>query len=566
MGAIPETPTLFFYAGGEDVRYLELLLSAGVKRFVLNYGTLVKLGDKRVEHMFMRIHANGGEFLVDPAIGTLVKDVMDIDENPISRSTFARIGEYADKYVAWVKKWRDYVDYALNLDFDPVFIRPRNFAYDDIPVEQADGALTKPRHDLIKVWDEQLIDTGVKIIKVWHQWRDLKEVDMLRDFHSIALRNINNKATLRLLMNQAAMLEVKIHAIGMNRTEWLERMGFHAANNASWLSGKMYGATYVFDGRNLIAYHKHQQTDCRKRHADHFKRLGYSVEKVQANDVMEVCKVNLRAWVDFEKHLQKTSVGAIIAPPKPPELAPMFDAEDAVWDDTIPEDITPGLDENEEVVSQPVKTNNDGGFQQTVDMPEPTTLDGFLSPISDSETQPVSAEPRTEAVSLPTHKQQMMKGNDNAVRNPTGMSSLLSAVPMQCDGCFAARQCPKFKAGATCAYRKEFESIDTRDVFATLDAMQDLAAAQKSRLMRALMYENVANGGMISKDVGAEIDRMTKLLEVIGRLRKEVSTITVGINKNGIFAQIFGPGVIDPKIIEPSEEAEEAFIDVELDE
>lgn len=572
------SPTLFYYVGAEDARWMDMLIQHGVKRVVLNYGLMKNQSHAKIQHLLTKLRGNGVETLLDPAIGPFVQKICDNHES-IDRATLDQIGKVAEDYIRFVKEWKGSLDLVMNLDFDPIFVRPSGFRYEDVQVEAADGSMQAVRNELVEHWDRKLLDSGVPVMKVWHQHQDLKDVRNLKEFSIIALRNIQNKTTLRVLLGQTQQQGVKVHAIGMGKTEWLDRMGFYSTSLSAWLAGKMFGQTYVWDGRNIVSYNKEQQIDIRRRYADHFKSLGLNPEKIIANDVMEVCKANLRAWMAFEKSLHMNTVGGVIVPtPRtaPSELTLVADDE-LDWDDR---DTTGDRDDespennhpSEPEPSEEAELDPDSGFggfaeddEPPADGPSSTTDSGFLTNLLDGPAPaPAKAEPRTEPVVHKTPKQLALQGNNNAVKGPNRkVKGYMDGFPMLCDGCVFASRCPKFKEGATCGFRAEFNDLNTDSAEAALQELHALAQAQKARVMKGLMFENLLANGMIDKNIGQEIDRMTKLLEVITRMRKEMSTVSVQIGPNGIFAQLFGPGMFDPQRVS---EQDGEIIEVEVEE
>jgi hypothetical protein len=547
-------PTQFFYCGAEDARLLDVLIAAGVKRVSLNYKMIHSYSDTKIEHIFLKLRANAIASLIDPAIGTYVKELVENWPGDLPREPMKEIADFAEGYIAFVKKWEEHLDYALNLDFDPIFKRPVGFRYETTKVELADGKHGEPGHEFVQTWDEALLATCVHIIKVHHAHHDLEEMPDLRRFAMVALRNIENKSTVTMLMQTARRNNLKIYAIGMSKTEWLDRMGFEGASISAWLAGKMYGQTYVFDGRNLLAYNKHQQRECRLRYQGHWRNLGFNPDKILANDVVEVCKACLRAWVDFEKFLHKQATGGIVGVSQP-NVKPPVEFSDDPWTDELPLDV----DEDTYATKESSDTEEELATTQIVQQPksEATKRAELLledTPIPGFDFGPyerLANTPLDKPVVIPTHQQQMLKGNQNAAKGrPTNKKNMfIDGFPMQCNNCFAQEKCPKFVANSLCAFREEFNELSTRNVEEALTELENLAQIQATRLNRGLMWEMLMNGGNNDKQTGEEIDRQRKILEIIAKTRREISTVNVQLTPNGIFAQLFGEGVVSPKII-----------------
>jgi hypothetical protein len=548
------TPTQFWYTGAEDAKLLDLLIASGAKRVSLNYKSLKACSDTKIEHIFMKLRANAIASILDPAIGPYVKELVENWPGDLPLEPAREISTFAEDYIKFVKRWEEHLDYALNLDFDPVFKRPTGFRFNTTVVELAGGKFAEPGHEFIEEWDAALLETCVSIVKIHHAHHELDQIPNLARFGMIALRSVENKSTVTMLMQTARKHHLKIYAIGMSKTEWLDRMGFEGASISAWLAGKMYGQTYVFDGRNLLAYNKLQQRECRLRYQGHWRNLGFNPDKVLENDVTEVCRVCLRAWVDFEKFLHKQATGGVVGISQP-TLKPPVEFSDDPWTDELPLDadddeyVTRELDENEpiKVVPQivtPAPSQTPKLMQLLMEDDETSGIDlGVYTRLPNT--------PLDKPVVIPTHKQNLLQGNQNAAKGrPARKKNLfIDGFPMQCNNCFAQEKCPKFEANAVCAFREEFSDLTTRNVEEALTELENLAQIQAQRLSRGLMWEMLMNGGNNDKQTGEEIDRQRKILETIAKTRKEISTVNVQLTPHGIFAQLFGEAVISPKII-----------------
>jgi hypothetical protein len=166
----------------------------------------------------------------------------------------------------------------------------------------------------------------------------------------------------------------------------------------------------------------------------------------------------------------------------------------------------------------------------------------------------MKAEPLTEPIAPRNYRSEQMRGNINAARGfPTKKNFNRypqDGRPLICDGCAVASKCPMFQAGATCAFRREFRQLDTRDVQAVINEFEQLAQVQHERLMRGLLFESLMNGGTLTREVGREIDRHRKLLELLAKLRKAHAAVPPGLSPDGILARLFGAAA-DPKSILP---------------
>lgn len=137
-----------------------------------------------------------------------------------------------------------------------------------------------------------------------------------------------------------------------------------------------------------------------------------------------------------------------------------------------------------------------------------------------------------------------MRGNTNACKGfPTKPNRkrypLTDGFPLMCEGCHVGPRCPKYEAGAVCAFRKEFEGLESRAVAAVQAEVHDLARAQRSRVMRGLMFESLMLGGVPDPDVGAEIDRMANLLTLLAKLQGTMGQIGSASSEGRVLMTLF---------------------------
>lgn len=149
-----------------------------------------------------------------------------------------------------------------------------------------------------------------------------------------------------------------------------------------------------------------------------------------------------------------------------------------------------------------------------------------------------------DAADSPTSRALKMRGNQNASRGfPRKKNHRAypdtNGRPMACDHCFTAHKCPKYQAGAVCAFRKEFKKIDTRDLDGVIAELDALAATQRERLTRGLLYEACVLGGLTTRETGREIDRQRRLLETIISLKREREAIgAMQLSADNLFVRL----------------------------
>jgi hypothetical protein len=96
---------------------------------------------------------------------------------------------------------------------------------------------------------------------------------------------------------------------------------------------------------------------------------------------------------------------------------------------------------------------------------------------------------------------------------------------LNCNVCYKAGDCPEYKPGYVCAYKKVFSQFDTRNMEDIIDAMQSMANTNLTRMQRAMMFE-VMDGGMATPEVTMLIDQNMRLLQQIKGLQESRAVVT----------------------------------------
>lgn len=143
-----------------------------------------------------------------------------------------------------------------------------------------------------------------------------------------------------------------------------------------------------------------------------------------------------------------------------------------------------------------------------------------------------------------------------AVRKPKQVYSK-KFPKLACDRCFAAANCPEFKAGYVCAYNKMFDRFSSRDMGDVIQSMQGIVDYNMSRMQRAMIMETLSGGfdpvvtqlmdtnirymQMLKQmyEVGSpEVLRQTKVIRADGSA-EETTTLT-NPQSGGIMEKLFG--------------------------
>lgn len=387
---------------------------------------------------------------------------------------------------------------------------------------------------------DKVVDSS-KLIYPLDDLKDLFEGDMKSIFSQVEYIGIGNKTAtneeeMGFIMAQAIKNNTKIHVFGTSSIRVLKKWPIYSANSSSWRTGSRYANTYIYEGvsRGLRIYQPTDKSDLEK--TDREKRtirtrLKNMVQTKQPDlydkiewgalledDSWEVDKANLTQWMLYQQDLElepaikgrpkyflsesdiqnlklrkqellgnsveaannESSAGRDNTDEENADLKPRSDiGEDYIGRADIEPDIEPEILELETIESPDIENDNIP--------PAPSTA---LAPTLDSEIVKSTAR---------------LKEVDARI-----------TAPRKCDFCILADRCPKYQAGAACAFglNDSYDPVEIDDHIA--EDVSDLLAIQKDRVLQGYMEEKADASGL-NKDLSRE---MRLYLEMVA-LRKE---------------------------------------------
>ena len=112
-------------------------------------------------------------------------------------------------------------------------------------------------------------------------------------------------------------------------------------------------------------------------------------------------------------------------------------------------------------------------------------------------------------------------------------------APRNCDFCIMANRCPKYEAGASCAFGLT-ETYLPADIEEHIDEdMGDLLAVQKDRILQGYLEEKMDASGL-NKDVSREMRLYAEMVSLHREGKKDEISITAKAKGTGIM-QMFSP-------------------------
>jgi len=115
--------------------------------------------------------------------------------------------------------------------------------------------------------------------------------------------------------------------------------------------------------------------------------------------------------------------------------------------------------------------------------------------------------------------------------------SKLEKLPkFACSTCTISSECPEFKEGYVCAFNDAFSAFgNVRSVDNVMELMRFVVNKNSTRMMRALLQEEIVSGGQLDPQVTRQTEVVLGQLERIVRLSSQVKKVGV---------QFSGPGAL----------------------
>jgi hypothetical protein len=329
------------------------------------------------------------------------------------------------------------------------------------------------------------------IVKMCNQYTDIAIP------YSIIEADVSLAAKTRALSTQYG---TKFHALACAKPDNLRQIQVKTASTQSWLSPMMRGETIVWDGNKLVRYPKKMKDQARPRYKAVYEKAGLDFDKIVNDDAVEVAKLALWSYDQFERRFNMTS--------HRPEDAEIYDSSENILGER-----------NSEIV--PSVHDSKGGNMRKF---EPRSSQEMM-------TLPVFA---TE---IKTIVEKDEDGRD-IIRDVPLMRSSATSLRM-CDTCFVAANCPAFKVSNTCAFSLPVEVKTKEQLSALLNAIIEM---QGQRIAFARFAEEM-NGGYPDPNTSQEVDRLFKLLKTMKDLEDNSSYVRMTVeakNGGGVLSQIFG--------------------------
>lgn len=273
----------------------------------------------------------------------------------------------------------------------------------------------------------------------------------------------------------------------------------------------------MWNGHKLYRYPAQKKESARRKHRADIVRLGVDYDAVAEDDVKEVAKLAVRSWLAWEKHTFDHGSSAAYHPGEGVDDEDEFDTETGEVVATSPETVN---DANQVSGSRAIATTE-------VEMRHDSERE--LLPVFGVQSV-VSTESHTTAEGDETYEIEQVKEN---VVNYSKRSL------RQCDSCYLAPRCPRFKEHSDCAYDLPLEVRTKGQLRALLTAMVEM---QASRVMFAKFAEDLEGQGM-DPGLSAEMDRLFRLVKDFKDIQDTRDVFRMEVEAkagSGVLSRIFG--------------------------
>lgn len=269
------------YSGVEQESYFNILYDMGIRNFLISYHYVQN------RHLSLEKQYSGKnvKFFVDSGAHTYQNDPKYLDYD------LEYWENHLQKYLSWVERNKDYIFAIASFDFENVV-----------------GA------EKVKEWNEKYLEpfmlrTGIPVCFVWHQnsfydWEFYCKRYPYVGFSSVNIEN-DECIDLREYQNRLKIAEKNnalVHGFGMTRTSMLTQLPFYTADSTTWLVGLQYGEINYWTGKKMTRLKKDKWKGSM---LSQIVSLGFDEQKLIDEDIEELIRVNVHAFIEAEKYVQK---------------------------------------------------------------------------------------------------------------------------------------------------------------------------------------------------------------------------------------------------------------------
>lgn len=317
-------------AGAENPTSFESAAKMRASNVLVSYWYLRKQNPDRVKALFERMRELEMWVMMDSGAHSFFAEYIDKPKEEIRRKLDLSATERAEcnytfeelenERLLAIEHARPNIEQYVRglIDFTSEYSEYLD-AYAELDVDELVG------YDTVTKWRELWMAAGLGPIVTIHgsqtreQQQDTLAFSVKCGSHYIGVgKGMQNDASGSLtqwLADYRSTLEkdkIKVHGWAMSKINNILRMPFYSVDSTTWISGQVYGMTYVYEPGSLRmkSYDNTQKDVIRSQLVGTVAKLGLDTEKFLLDDPHVVADYNAAQWIAMSKELENYNINA----------------------------------------------------------------------------------------------------------------------------------------------------------------------------------------------------------------------------------------------------------------
>lgn len=269
-------PYSMIYSGVENKSYFEILYNAGIRNFLMSFHYVQN------KHLNMDYYTNKGiKLFIDSGAYTYITDPK------YKEFTVEQWEKQIKQYLNWARKHKDIIFAIANMDLEFLVGEEQVRAWN------------------VKYFEPFMLETGIPVCFIWHETNGAEGWEFYcKRYPYTGLSFITGANDLGIALQMfkvAEKYDTLVHGMGMTRTNELQKLPFYTSDSTTWLVGLQYGEINYWTGTKMTRLKKEKW---KGEYLPKIVSLGCDREKLLEEDIEEMIKANIKAFIDAEKYIQ----------------------------------------------------------------------------------------------------------------------------------------------------------------------------------------------------------------------------------------------------------------------
>jgi hypothetical protein len=269
-------PYSMIYSGVENKSYFEILYNAGIRNFLMSFHYVQN------KHLNMDYYTNKGiKLFIDSGAYTYITDPK------YKEFTVEQWEKQIKQYLNWARKHKDIIFAIANMDLEFLVGEEQVRAWN------------------VKYFEPFMLETGIPVCFIWHETNGAEGWEFYcKRYPYTGLSFITGANDLGIALQMfkvAEKYDTLVHGMGMTRTNELQKLPFYTSDSTTWLVGLQYGEINYWTGTKMTRLKKEKW---KGEYLPKIVSLGCDREKLLDEDIEEMIKANIKAFIDAEKYIQ----------------------------------------------------------------------------------------------------------------------------------------------------------------------------------------------------------------------------------------------------------------------